>query len=176
MKTKVCQLEEATEYLPNLTQNLHDLFSPVVSEKFDSIYVCQPHQCFSDYYKPETQSEKQAEIYVFSVPLSIIPGSKEELTNDYVKHEGCLPLPKINGRNLEYGFQYKTSKALQFRYGLVLTKALPAEFTPIVDDDNNILAFYKENQLWVLPDLFHNIECWEAANQILMYICTHFLH
>lgn len=108
------------------------------TDKYNQIYVAYPHMLFSDDYKPEKSSKKQLEIYMFSLPK--VFGSCE-----ITRHSSFI----FNGE--EYFLDAGQKDTLEPQGGI------PAGYTEVFDETGKRVAIHKDNQLWILSDLFHRV-------------------
>lgn len=137
MKIKFGEFEEVEE-VTKVKEFLTEYFESVKPDKFESIFLAYPHQCFSDSYQPAKKLPETLEIYVFSLP--------EELEKA-VQINRIEMIDPVGGNLFElYGSQRDT-----FR----INGALPKDFNEVKDTQNIRLAVQRENQLWILFDLFH---------------------
>lgn len=139
MKIKFGEFEEVEEPT-KVKEYLTAYFENVKPDKFDSIFLAYPHQCFSSAYEPSKHVPSTLEIYMFSLPDEF-----EKSPNLGFSQAGLLNLDGEHQLEL-YGNQRD-----MFR----INGAISRDFQEVKDVQGVRVAIQRGNQLWFMMDLFH---------------------
>lgn len=136
MKIKFGEFEEV-ESVESVQKFLTEYFESFKSKDFDSVYIAYPHQCFSDDYVPSRESERQLEIYLYSLPSKI---KGEPKRGDSLYYDENTGGELINGQR-----------------DFLSVTAVPAGYKLCKDIDTKPFAVCKDNQIWILYDIGHKL-------------------
>ena len=125
------------ESVKSLKELIAAIAEPFAVKTFDSLYVSYPHMEYTNpYHEPERRKDSQLELYLFGVPTDV-EQTKSRVTTLTLNAE---PIALAGEQQI----------CLQ-------PTAVPPSFTPFKDDNGQIYALRRDNQIWVLLDLGHNI-------------------
>jgi hypothetical protein len=142
---------------PSDLQSLKDFITSLVNtlklKNYREIYVAGPHQCYSQEYEPRTKQKDILEIYFYSLP--------DGLSGDFDRIDQIV----ANGNTIVLREGQKDS---------IKILSTTASYKSIEDDEGRLIALIKDNQMWVLCDLLHNVgtstEAQSVAKDVMRYI------
>jgi hypothetical protein len=137
------------QQIKDLVENAFGKLAAIAEYK--QLYVAMPHA--NDYTKftPETKNKNRLELYICSTPT--LPRSRE--------FAGKLEKLKFSGK------EYKLEKGQCDRLAI----DIDLTFEEMLDEGGNLFAVRRNNQIWMLQDLFHPTLKEEVTIDILRELC-----
>ena len=145
---------KSTEVSTAVKGLLTKFFSPLKWDKFDTVYIAYPHQCYSEDYELSKPKPNTLEIYLYSLPSAV---SADSARTDRFTFGS-------DGVSLYSGQQDCVT----------FSGATPKSYSLIEDAEGRKIALRKENRIWVLNDLYHGSDkesgVEKTAGQVLQYL------
>ncbi len=132
------------EELKTIKNFLESTLNTLKLKGYKSVYVANPHQCFSEDFEPKQSEKDILELYFYSMPV----GANASL--------GRIENITQNGGQILLREGQKDS---------IKIEVVPSGCKIIEDDEGKQIALVQENKVWILNDLLHNVGTFTDAQQ-----------